>query len=128
MSEIAPPETPMNNVAFTLIVLRSSDLARAVAFYSQLGLQFTCHQHESGSKHFAAQRGAVVFELYPLSPNQPSTRGTRIGFSVPPSLGVTLAALSEHPSSVVSPPKDSEWRRRAIVVDPDEHRLELVQQ
>ena len=117
----------MNHIAINLVVLRSPDMARAAAFYSRLGLQFTLHRHGTGPEHYAAELGGSVFELYPLSPDGPSTLGTRIGFCVP-SLDTILAALNDCPGAVVSPAKDSEWGRRAVVADPDGHRIELLQQ
>ena len=116
----------MNNITLNLVVLRSPDIARAVAFYTQLGLHFTRHRHGSGPEHFAAELPGGVFELYPLAPDGPSTLGTRIGFRVP-SLDAAIAALTAHPGAVVSPPKDSEWGRRAVIADPDGHRVELLQ-
>jgi predicted enzyme related to lactoylglutathione lyase len=117
----------MSSVALNLVVLRSSDLARAAEFYTRLGLQFTRHQHGSGPEHFAAELGSSVFELYPLNPGAPSTSGTRIGFNVP-SLDAVIEALEAYPGSVVSAPKDSPWGRRAVIADPDGHRVELLQQ
>ena len=38
-----------------------------------------------------------------------------------------IAALSDYPNAVVSAPRDSEWGRRAVVVDPGGHKVELVQ-
>ena len=35
--------------------------------------------------------------------------------------------LEDWPGAVLSPPKDSEWGRRAVVTDPDGHRVELLQ-
>ena len=116
----------MNPVALNLVVLRSPDMARAAEFYSRLGLQFTRHQHGRGPEHFAAELGSGVFEIYPLSPDGPSTLGTRIGFGVP-SLDAAIAALDEYPEAVISPPKDSPWGHRAVVADPDGHRVELLQ-
>ena len=116
----------MNHVALNLVVLRSADMARAADFYSRLGLQFTRHQHGKGPEHFAAELAGSVFELYPLSPAGPSTQGTRIGFGVP-SLDSAIAALSDYPAAVISPPKDSQWGRRAVLSDPDGHRVELLQ-
>jgi catechol 2,3-dioxygenase-like lactoylglutathione lyase family enzyme len=116
----------MNPVALNLVVLRSSDLERAAAFYSRLGLQFIRHQHGNGPEHFAAEVGSGVFEIYPQVAGGPSTLGTRIGFSVP-SLDSVIAALSDYPAAIVSPPKDSEWGYRAVVADPDGHRVELLQ-
>lgn len=117
----------MKHVVLNLIVLRSPDMQRAAEFYSRLGLQFTRHQHGSGPEHFAAEVGSGVFELYPQAVDGPSTLGTRIGFSVP-SLDSAIAAISDYPAAIISPPKDSEWGRRAVVADPDGHRIELLQQ
>ncbi len=117
----------MSNIALNLVVLRSPDIARAAAFYSRLGFRFARHRHGSGPEHFAAELpGGGVFELYPLASDGPSTLGTRIGFRVP-SVDAALAALSDYPAAVVSPARDSEWGRRAVVTDPDGHRVELVQ-
>jgi len=102
-------------------------MARAAEFYSRLGLKFTRHQHGSGPEHFAAELGSGVFELYPLASEGPSTLGTRIGFSVA-SLDSAIDSLSAFPEAIISPPKDSPWGRRAVVADPDGHRVELLQQ
>lgn len=116
----------MNNIALSLVVLRSSDLTRAMAFYTCLGLQFVSHRHGSGPEHFSAELdGGSVFELYPAN-DGPSTLGTRIGFRVP-SVELAVAALSSYPEAVASEPRQSEWGWRAVVVDPDGHRVELVQ-
>ena len=112
--------------ALNLVVLRSTDLERARSFYEHLGLQFTRHRHGSGPEHLSAELGGCVFELYPLSKESASTLGTRIGFSVP-SLASVISALSTEPSTIISPPQDSPWGRRAVVTDPDGHRIELVQ-
>ena len=116
----------MSNLALNLVVLRSPDIARAAAFYSRLGLQFSKHRHGSGPEHFAAGLSGAVFELDPLTADGASTLGTRIGFRVP-SVDTALAALSDYPGAVLSPAKDSEWGRRAVVADPDGHRVELLQ-
>ncbi len=116
----------MNHLSINLVVLRSPDPERAAGF-SRLGLQFALHQHGSGPQHFAAELGGSVFELYPATPESPSTLGTRIGFSVP-SLDAAIAALSDFPAAILLPPKDSQWGQRAVIADPDGHRIELPQQ
>jgi lactoylglutathione lyase len=117
----------MNSITLNLVVLRSPDITRAAAFYSRLGLEFTRHQHGSGAEHFAAELSGSVFELYPLSQETPSTLGSRVGFSVP-SLDDAIVALNDYPGSIISAPNDSPWGRRAVVADPDGHRVELLQQ
>ena len=116
----------MKPPAINLVVVRSSDLPKAVAFYSRLGLEFRQHRHGKGPEHFSAELPGCVFELYPAEPGGPSTLGTRLGFRVA-SVDAALAALSDDPTAILSPAKDSEWGRRAVVTDPDGHRVELVQ-
>jgi predicted enzyme related to lactoylglutathione lyase len=108
------------------LVIRSADIARAAAFYSRLGLRLSQHRHGNGPEHFAAELPGGVFEIYPASADGRSTLGTRIGFRVP-SVDEALSALHEFPDAVVTPARDSEWGRRAVVADPDGHRVELVQ-
>jgi predicted enzyme related to lactoylglutathione lyase len=116
----------MSQIALNLVVLRSPDMERAAAFYTRLGLRFSRRRHGNGAEHFAAELPGGVFELYPLSPDGQSTLGTRIGFRVP-SVDAAVAALVDYPGTVVTPARDSEWGRRAVVADPDGHRVELAQ-
>jgi len=116
----------MNKITLNLVVLRSADITRAAEFYTRLGLRFIQHRHGKGAEHFAADLPGGVFELYTQTADSPTTLGTRIGFSVP-SVDAVIAALTEYPAAVVSAPKDSEWGRRAVVADPDGHRVELIE-
>ncbi|NBV25309.1 MAG: bleomycin resistance protein [Proteobacteria bacterium] len=116
----------MSEPTLNLVVLRSANLEQTAAFYTCLGLKFARHRHGNGPEHFASENAGTVFELYPVAADGFSTLGTRIGFRVP-SVDATLAALGNYPSTVVSPARDSEWGRRAVVVDPDGHRVELLQ-
>jgi lactoylglutathione lyase len=116
----------MNKITLNLVVLRSPDIARAAAFYTRLGLHFTQHRHGKGAEHFAAELPGGVFELYTQTADTPTTFGTRTGFAVP-SVDSVIAALNEYPTAVISAPKDSEWGRRAVVSDPDGHRVELIE-
>lgn len=116
----------MNKTTLNLVVLRSPDIQRAAAFYRRLGLDFTLHRHGQGTEHLAAEFPGGVFELYPQMADSPSTLGTRIGFAVP-SVDTVIAALGDYPGAVISAPKDSEWGRRAVIADPDGHRVELVE-
>lgn len=116
----------MTYLSLNLVVLRSANIVRAVDFYSRLGLQFSSHRHGVGIEHFAAEIENGIFELYPVTADGATSLGTRIGFRVP-SLDATLAALKDFPNAVVTPAAVTEWGRRAVVVDPDGHRVELVQ-
>jgi len=116
----------VSDIILNLVVLRSANIRRSAAFYMCLGLQFVQHRHGNGLEHFSAELPGTVFELYPLSSDSQPTLGTRIGFRVP-SVDTALAALSDYPGAVLTPARDSEWGRRAVVVDPDGHRVELLQ-
>ena len=108
-----------------LIVLRSRDLDRADSFYRALGLSFVRHSHGSGPVHLASESGGQVFEIYPLSEDAVPTSSTRVGFSVP-CVDATYVSLLTAGGTSMTPPKDSPWGRRAVVVDPDGHRIELT--
>lgn len=117
-SEMMPPSVRLN-----LMVIRVADLEKAQQFYEGLGLQFVRHRHGNGPEHLSAELGEAVFELYPQSQQGSSTRAVRLGFSVP-HLDEIVALL---PSEAVhSSPQDSPWGRRAVVIDPDGHKIELV--
>ncbi|WP_081444822.1 VOC family protein [Blastopirellula marina] len=114
-----------DSILCNLIVLRSRNLDQAQAFYSALGLSFARHAHGNGPVHLASESGGQVFEIYPLANEAASTSSTRVGFCVP-SVDKTYASLMSAGGTSVIPPKDSEWGRRAVVSDPDGHRIELT--
>ena len=108
-----------------LVVLRSSDIDRAAAFYRQMGLLFTRHSHGSGPEHYSSEVAGLVFEIYPLAPKSQPTVGTRIGFRVD-SVDEIVSQLAEIGAEIVTSPTDSEWGRRAVVKDLDGHSDELL--
>jgi uncharacterized protein len=110
-----------------LVVLRVADLNRSVAFYRQLGLEFRQHQHGKGPEHFAAETPESVFELYALTAGSEASTGTRIGFCVPSVDEAVTRIRQLSPDSILSEPKPSEWGKRAVITDPDGHRVELTE-
>lgn len=112
--------------SLNLVVLRSADIEKAARFYERLGLTFVQHQHGTGAEHFACERAGVVFEIYPRRDEADTSRGARVGFAVA-SVDDALAALTSLGGRVVSAAKDSPWGRRAVVADPDGHRVELTE-
>jgi len=109
-----------------LVVLRVVEIERAVRFYQSIGLEFTKHAHGTGPEHYASESDEMVFELYPASSDHPVSSSTRIGFRVQnvDEIVARLRALDR--AGVLAEPKDSEWGRRAVVADPDGHRVELT--
>lgn len=67
---------------FKLVVIRSTDINGTMAFYRSLGIEFKEDQHGSGPRHFAADLGGIVFEIYPTKKPEDVNRTTRLGFSL----------------------------------------------
>ncbi|WP_188194166.1 glyoxalase/bleomycin resistance/dioxygenase family protein [Nonomuraea sp. SYSU D8015] len=67
----------------SLIVLYTDHLQECALFYISLGLPLQAEQHGNGPKHYAAELGATVFEVYPASDRRPPTGSLRLGFRVP---------------------------------------------
>lgn len=107
-------------------MLRVADLECAANFYRLLGLEFVKHAHGSGPEHYACEMPGFVLELYPATAEQPVSASTRLGFSVA-EVDDLVAKLAAAGSKTLSAPRDSEWGRRAVVIDPDGHRVELLE-
>jgi len=109
-----------------LVVIRSSDLERAQQFYEGFGLKFIRHQHGKGPEHLAYETDGFVFEIYPRQTEDDSTHPVRLGLIVD-EIDYLLRRISEMDVVVLSQAKDSPWGRRAVIQDPDGHKVELVQ-
>lgn len=108
-----------------LVVLRSGDIDRAATFYQAMGLLFTKHRHGTGPEHYSSEVAGFVFEIYPLGSKHQPTASARIGFSVA-DVDSVVRLLEEAGGKVISPPKNSEWGRRAVMKDLDDHSVELI--
>jgi lactoylglutathione lyase len=116
----------IGSIQLNLVVLRSPDRQRLASFYEQLGLVFVQHRHGSGPEHHSCEAGQVVFEIYPLLEGTTATTATRLGFAVD-NVDVSVERLTAAGGIVVSPPQASPWGRRAVIDDPDGHRVELTE-
>jgi lactoylglutathione lyase len=118
----------MTEIALGLLVLRTTDLEKSLAFYRALGLDFQQEQHGSGPVHYACDLGGMVIEIYPgepgIAPERKQGGATMIGFNVP-SLDAALNGLAALGITPTSPPKDSPWGRRASLPDPDGRIVEI---
>jgi predicted enzyme related to lactoylglutathione lyase len=115
----------MADITLNLVVLRSADLERAAKFYGLLGIEFDREQHGTGPEHLACCLDGVVLEIYP-NPGSGDQTVVRIGLSVP-SVEDAVRAVRDGAGVVVTPPKESPWGKRAVVADPDGHRVELTE-
>ncbi len=107
-----------------LIVIRSDDIDSAAEFYRMIGLPIVEERHGSGPRHYAAELGKLVFEIYPLGKRK-STQDVRLGFFVL-SLDDTIWALDET-TVIKQPPARTERGYMAVIEDPDGHIVELIQ-
>lgn len=114
-----------NEVRCNLVVIRSQQMDRSAAFYEALGLRFQKHRHGDGPEHYASESESQTFEIYPLAKDATPTTETRIGFAVV-EVDSVFARLLHAGGEPVSSPKQSPWGRRAVVRDPDGHRVELT--
>lgn len=109
-----------------LLVIRVADLAKSRAFYEALGLSFHEERHGSGPIQLAAKLDGSVLELYPMTSSSLTTIGARFGLLALGIEGIVDRALTAG-GSLVTAAADSPWGRRAVVADPDGHKIELTE-
>lgn len=117
----------MADIVLTLLVLKTRQVDRLLAFYQALGVEFTEEQHGHGPRHHAGRVGAVVIEIYPLQDGGTVAKSTRLGFSEG-DLAVVVRALEGIGTFVVKQPRQTAWGLQAVVKDPDGRSVELTQQ
>ena len=109
-----------------LVVIRVADLERSADFYRSLGLSLVKERHGSGPEHYSAEIQGTVLELYPRQSEAEETRHVRLGFAIE-DLDEVVGGIHECGSRVISSAKDSPRGRRAVIADPDGHKIELLQ-
>ena len=114
----------MSTPFLRLLVIRTADVDRLRGFYETLGLCFVQEQHGTGPIHFSTQVGQTTLELYPVTQGGAVDASTRLGFAVP-NLDQMLAVLAAQGVQVVTPARETEWGRCAVVRDRDGRAVEL---
>lgn len=114
----------MPDVSLSLLVLKTPRLDDLRRFYVALGLTLTEERHGSGPRHYSAQVGGVVLELYPLV-GDTTKATTRLRFAVDHLAGVMQVLRASGFS--VSEPQVTPWGERALARDPDGRVVELYQ-
>jgi len=107
-----------------LTVIRCAAIDASAGFFRLIGPEFEKHWHGSVPDHYAASDGIWTFELYPASAKFPASSSTRIGFAVG-ECDEVAERLRVAGFTIDTVPTDSPWGRRAVVLDPDGHRVEL---
>ena len=115
----------MMSVSLNLLVLRAQHPERLASFYEGFGLVFKTESHGCGPEHKSANMNGSVFEIYPSVQHAPDTTGTRLGFKVP-SIAAVLTKLGDR-AKLISKPQSSPWGLRAVICDPEGHKVEIVE-
>ncbi|OAI54995.1 hypothetical protein AYO44_13805 [Planctomycetaceae bacterium SCGC AG-212-F19] len=114
-------------VLLKLLVLKTRQTDKLVAFYRSLGITFNEEQHGKGPVHYAANMGGMVLEIYPLPDDTGTTdQTTRLGFAVA-NLVQVVEDLQTSGTIVTRPLHQGPWGHRAVVQDPDGRAIELYQ-
>ena len=109
-----------------LLVLKVRDVEACGAFYASLGLQLVRERHGRGPEHFSAKAGGrVLLELYPTSANS-TAEHVRLGFVVD-ALDPAVSAAVQAGGTLITQPRRGDVERRAVISDPEGHRVELVE-
>ncbi|GAA4440563.1 VOC family protein [Bremerella cremea] len=128
LSEVAMtfPDASSRASRPNLMVIRTTEPNRLVAFYEQLGLTFEEERHGSGPLHWSTTVDQFVFEIYPRNAGVVEKPTTSIGFSVI-EIDNMVAGLITGGTEVVRQPESMAWGRQAIVRDPDGRTVILVE-
>ena len=110
-----------------LVVIRSSDMKSLAGFYSTLfNKELELHRHGNGPEHYGTELDGLIFEIYPKRSESDDTSAMRFGYIVE-NVDSAITRVQQYPINIVSEAKDSPWGRRAVIDDPEGHRIELTQ-
>jgi len=108
-----------------LIVIRTGNLERLAKFYNGLGLSLEYHKHGNSPYHYSGNLGETVLEIYPLAKGQEKVDNHfRIGLGVD-NFNEIIADLKADNTTFIMDPTDTEFGLMAIVLDPDNRKVEL---
>lgn len=108
-----------------LLVIRTPALEDLVQFYTQLGLQFDHHQHDSGPFHYSCMIDQMVLEIYPLAKGQSVVDPhLRLGFAVD-DFERRMFNLEQLNVKFISTPTQTDFGWMCVVQDPDGRKIEL---
>jgi len=116
--------TPTSTPALARIIVSTSDLERAVAFYAELvGLELTRRSDPFAWLHTADGVELMLHER----DTTPSRASVSVGLVIA-ELDATVARWQAAGGEVIDPPVDQPWgERMAVVTDPDGHVVCLSQ-
>ena len=116
------------SMAFTSITINTAHLQDMLNFYQAIGFNFDVHKVKLGLEVHRAAYNGFEFSLCSMSKEvRTLVPALQLGFTVLNIDGV-VAQLNKIPGAMsILDPTDLEDGRRAIVLDPDGHSVELFQ-
>ncbi|MCM3109575.1 VOC family protein [Lederbergia lenta] len=113
------------SIHLNLLVIYSHHPEKSVSFYKNLGLEFNLEKHGNGPEHYACELGNLVFEIYP-SLGETVDRAMRIGFNIT-NLDEVIEKIRSINGLIITEPTINPWGSRAVIQDPDGHKVELIE-
>ncbi len=109
----------------SLLVVRTPDLERSRHFYEKLGLRFRAEVHGKGPKHYSANVGELVVELYP------GTGDIEAGTTSDVRLGLRIGSFEDverrlRDATLEFTVVDRGGDRVVVLKDPDGRKIELT--
>jgi lactoylglutathione lyase len=117
--------TDLVKPTLSLVVIRTPDLERSRHFYEKLGLHFRAEVHGKGPKHYSANVGDLVMELYRGTGDieAGATSDVRLGFRVG---SFEDAERRLRDASLEFTIVDRDGDRVVVLKDPDGRKVELT--
>ncbi|WP_413584673.1 VOC family protein [Bdellovibrio sp. HCB274] len=116
------------SLTLTSITINTAQLQNMLKFYSHLGLKFQQTKVDKGSEVHRATHDGVEFSLYSLPAAQKSqTPSLQLGFQIT-GMEAMVADLVNVPGALlILDPTEMPDGKKAIILDPDGHSIELCQ-
>jgi lactoylglutathione lyase len=115
----------MSGAALGLIVFRTKNIHKVIAWYGAIGVEIVKEKHENTKSTYTADLEGLVLEFLPLTEEMPAPEpNVRLGFVVQ-DLDKTLADLKPLGTVTINPPQSTSRGFRAVVRDPDGRSIEL---
>lgn len=115
----------MSGAALGLIVLRTKNITKIIAWYGAIGVGIAKEKHEKASSTYTADLEGLILEFLPLKEETPAPEpNVRLGFVVE-DLDKAITDLKALGTVVINPPQSTSRGFRAVVRDPDGRSIEL---
>lgn len=114
------------SLLFTSITINTPHLPDMLGFYQIIGFQFTASKVDKGSEVYRAQRDGLEFSLYSIkSAQKPLIPSLQLGFTIT-NLDKIVSDLVKIPGVIsILDPTELPHGKKAIILDPDGHSIEL---